>query len=118
MPGEDTWEYSARAEVALTYPWGDAFDILEMQLFGERNWGHDRGRPLCRGRSPLGCYDMAGNVWEFVVTSSSASEASATLRGGSYKNNRSEIRAYLRLIRVPITHRPPDFGFRLAQLPA
>jgi formylglycine-generating enzyme required for sulfatase activity len=62
-----------------------------------------------------GCYDLAGNVWEFVVAADAASW-SCVLRGGSHKNNQREVKSYLRLHSVPRYHRPPDFGFRLAQV--
>jgi formylglycine-generating enzyme required for sulfatase activity len=57
---------------------------------------------------------MAGNVWEFVLAD--GVKVLSVLRGGSFKNNRFEMRSYLRLFGVPLTHRPPDFGFRLAQI--
>ena len=60
---------------------------------------------------------MAGNLWEFVLASDSSTRL-CVLRGGSYKNNASEVRSYLRLIRVPKSHRPHDFGFRLTQIEA
>ena len=52
------------------------------------------------GASRLGCCDMVGNVWEFVLAND-AERDWCVLRGGSYKNNRFEVRSYLRLIRVP-----------------
>jgi formylglycine-generating enzyme required for sulfatase activity len=60
---------------------------------------------------------MAGNVWEFVIPADAGS-SSCVLRGGSFKNDRLGVRSYLRLFGVPQTHRPPDFGFRLARLNA
>jgi formylglycine-generating enzyme required for sulfatase activity len=58
---------------------------------------------------------MAGNVWEFVLTPESDG-GSCVLRGGSFKNDRFLVRSYLRLFGVPLAHRAPDFGFRLAQV--
>jgi formylglycine-generating enzyme required for sulfatase activity len=50
------------------------------------------------------------------VQAEDASNALCVLRGGSYKNTSSELRSYLRLVKVPVSHRPLDFGFRLAQV--
>ena len=114
LPTEELWEYTARGDAGLIYPWGDAFDrrlcnssesSLNDTCEVTRHWG---------GASPFGALDMAGNVWEFVDRPESPRDLCA-LRGGSYKNNLYEIRSYLRLSQVPLLHRPPDFGFRLAQ---
>jgi formylglycine-generating enzyme required for sulfatase activity len=115
LPPEDIWEFAARTETGLVYPWGDAFDAGKCN---SSESGIGRTSAVTRfqdGASRLGCCDMVGNLWEFVLAND-AERDWCVLRGGSYKNNRFEVRSYLRLIRVPKTHRPPDFGFRLAQM--
>ena len=114
LPTEDMWEYAARTEAGLTYPWGDAFDS-QMCNSGEAGIGNtsDVDR-FASGASRDGCRDMAGNLWEFV-SAADCDDSSCVLRGGSYNNDRFEIRSYLRLFGVAPTHRPPDFGFRVAQ---
>ncbi len=114
LPTEDSWEYAARSEDGFVYPWGDAFDPARCN---SAESGIGRTTPVGQfdnGVSRAGCYDMAGNVWEFVIPDQGQERRTCVLRGGSYKNNRFEVRSYLRLFGVPITHRPPDFGFRLA----
>lgn len=115
LPPEDLWEFAARGEAGLTYPWGDAFDGSKCN---SSESGIGKTSEVARfesGASPSGCCDMAGNLWEFVTASDSSTDL-CVLRGGSYKNTASEVRSYLRLIRVPQSHRPPDFGFRLVQI--
>ena len=115
LPSEDIWEYTARTDAGLTYPWGDNF---ESTLCNTAESGIGDTTEVTRyssGASAFGCYDMAGNVWEFIV-SADASKDWCVLRGGSFKNNRFESRSYLRLIRVPTLHRALDFGFRLCQV--
>jgi hypothetical protein len=115
LPPEDHWEFAARSEEGLIYPWGDAFDASRCNS-AESNFRTTT--PVTRyesGASRAGCYDMAGNVWEFVFADDT-DETNCVLRGGSFSNNRFEVRSYLRLFAVPVTHRPPDFGFRLAQV--
>ena len=114
LPTEDMWEYAARTEEGRTYPWGKEFKEGYCNS-AESNIGTttDVNR-YPKGTSRDGCYDMAGNVWEFVKAED-ATDWSCVLRGGSSQNNQFEIRSYLRLFRVPRDHRPPDFGFRCAQ---
>lgn len=112
---EDIWEYTARTDAGLAYPWGDAFDG---SLCNSAESGIGDTTEVTRfktGASAFGCCDMAGNLWEFVETTDMPGNM-CVLRGGSYKNNRYECRSYLRLVRVPKLHRPLDFGFRLAQV--
>jgi formylglycine-generating enzyme required for sulfatase activity len=115
LPPEDHWEFAARSEEGLIYPWGDAFDPSRCNS-AESNFRTTT--PVTRyagGASRAGCYDMAGNVWEFVFADDTH-ETNCVLRGGSFSNDRFEVRSYLRLFAVPVSHRPPDFGFRLAQV--
>ena len=114
LPSEDMWEYVARTETGLIYPWGDAF---EQNKCNSRESGIGDTSNVDRfasGASRHGCRDMAGNVWEFVLPVEPTIDG-CVLRGGSYKNDRFEVRTYLRLFGVPPLHRPPDFGFRIAQ---
>ena len=112
LPPEDLWEFAARGEAGLTYPWGDAFDVSKCNSADCGIEGTSEVTRFESGVSPFGCYDMAGNVWEFVSGTDSGFDW-CVLRGGSYKNTSTEVRSYLRLVRVPHWHRPPDFGFRL-----
>jgi formylglycine-generating enzyme required for sulfatase activity len=113
LPTEDMWELAARSLVGYHYPWGWTYtsglcNSAEQGLNGTSEVGRFK-----TGNSPYGCADMAGNAWEFVE---SPEYASAVLKGGSFKNNQHEIKSYLRLVHVPVEHRPPDFGLRCAQI--
>jgi hypothetical protein len=116
LPTEDLWEYAARSEAGLIYPWGDAFDASKCNSSESGVGETSEVSKFPSGQSRVGCFDMAGNVWEFVEASDAGSNW-CVMRGGSYLNNRYEVRSYLRLQQVPHRHRPPDFGFRLAQVP-
>jgi formylglycine-generating enzyme required for sulfatase activity len=115
LPPEDLWEFAARSEAGLIYPWGDAFDSTKCNSYESGIGTTSEVTRFDSGVSPSGCYDMAGNVWEFVLATDTRADW-CVLRGGSYKNTGPELRSYLRLIRVPQGHRPPDFGIRLVQL--
>jgi formylglycine-generating enzyme required for sulfatase activity len=114
LPTEELWEYTARGDAGLIYPWSDAFDptLCNSMESGLNDTSEVTSYPA--GASLFGAYDMVGNVWEFVERPDSPKEV-CSLRGGSFKNTRYEVRSYLRLFQVPLLHRPRDFGFRLAQ---
>ncbi len=113
LPTEDQWEFAARSEEGRIYPWGDVFDQSRCNSAEAGLGGTSPVTDHKEGASKFGCFHMAGNVWEFVVAEGTR-DNECVLRGGSFKNDRFEVRSYLRLSAVPITHRPADFGFRLA----
>jgi formylglycine-generating enzyme required for sulfatase activity len=112
LPSEDLWEFAARGEAGLTYPWGDAFDPAKCNCAEQNIKGTSRVDQFEVGASPFGCCDMAGNLWEFVEAADHRADT-CVMRGGSYLNTRFEVRSYLRLTGVPRWHRAPDFGIRL-----
>jgi formylglycine-generating enzyme required for sulfatase activity len=114
IPPEDLWEFCARGTLGSVYPWGNEF------VPDRCNCAHTGLGKTCQvtqfplGRSALGCHDMAGNVWEFVIAGTPSPGPYCVLRGGSYRNTAREISNCFRLKGVPPNHRPPDFGFRCA----
>ena len=83
LPTEEEWQYAAQGPAALRYPWGN-----EMRA-GACNRGETGSTTPVRaypaGRSPFGCYDMCGNVWEWTESERSDGRTRfSILRGGSY----------------------------------
>ena len=114
LPREDNWEFAARTEAGLIYPWGDSFDPSKCNSSESDIAGPTYVAQFATGASRFGCRDMAGNLWEFVL-SDYLKEQYCVLRGGSFKNDRAELRNYLRLFGVRYEFRAEDFGFRVAQ---
>ncbi len=83
LPSETEWEKAAGFDpvqsIKLRYPWGDAFDGTKLNYCdvncprdkrdAQVDDGHQDTAPVGSfpdGRSPIGLYDMAGNVMEWV----------------------------------------------------
>lgn len=115
LPTEDMWEFAARSTDGRQYPWGSNWlpGRCNSKEAGVNTTTEVNQYP--HGRSAVGCFDMAGNLWEFVDAQDKYPDT-CIMRGGSFRNNGGEVRSHLRLIHVPKSHRPPDFGFRIAQV--
>ena len=83
LPTEEEWQYAAQGTDGRLYPWGTDFDALRC------NGGQEKGttpvRAFPAGRSPFGCYDMCGNVWQWTESDRSDGRTRfCVLRGGSW----------------------------------
>jgi len=83
LPTEEEWQYAAQGPDGLKYPWGN-----QMQPNRCNNGETEGTTPVTafpEGRSPFGCYDMCGNVWQWTESERSDGRTRfCILRSGSY----------------------------------
>ncbi|MEI6614744.1 MAG: SUMF1/EgtB/PvdO family nonheme iron enzyme, partial [Chrysiogenales bacterium] len=68
LPKEEEWERAACSTDGQAYPWGNDWD-KEKCNSSEAKIDHPTTvTRYPEGRSPAGCYDMAGHVWEWTTS--------------------------------------------------
>ncbi|MEQ8433771.1 MAG: SUMF1/EgtB/PvdO family nonheme iron enzyme [Oceanicaulis sp.] len=96
LPVEAEWEIAARGGLqGAEFVWGE--DFRPDGTWRANTWQGpfpviDTGDDGYQGLAPVGCYepngyglyDMAGNVWEWTSSPFDASQATGTIRGGSF----------------------------------
>jgi formylglycine-generating enzyme required for sulfatase activity len=118
LPTEAEWEKTAgwdeEKKKMFIYPWGDEFDKEKCNTSESKIGCTTPVNKYPQGVSPYGCYDMAGNVWEWIDDWYDESEDTKAFRGGSWGGNQDYARCAFRDGSDPGA-RGFDVGFRCAR---
>lgn len=110
LPTEEEWERAARGTNRRKYPWGEAGKAESRANIDDTCIGHSSTVGIFPdGASPDGCFDMAGNVWEWTT---GKMDRYTVVRGGSF-NLRSVYAHYGHRYGVFSSDPRSNVGFRV-----
>ena len=121
LPTKQQWRRAAQGDDGRIYPWGNEFDTSLCNTRESRMRSTTLVMSYPAGVSPFGCFDMAGNVWEWCLNSDYndldiTTDHQRAVQGGSFvgPHDRAQINFSFDL--------NPDYhygsiGFRLALMP-
>ncbi|MCX7785759.1 MAG: formylglycine-generating enzyme family protein [candidate division WOR-3 bacterium] len=135
LPTEAEWKKAGQGRIGAKYPWqrkaednGWDSTLCNWQEYGIYD-GHEHTAPVdsfAKGKSSYGCYNMVGNVFEWVWDWAKPLEQLTTINpigdtgvykiqlGGSFNSNKQWQTTYSRLLRLPNSSYS-DVGFRCAK---
>lgn len=87
LPTFQEWQFAARGYDNRTFPWGYEIDKPRCNTAELGAEGTTPVGAFVDGKSPFGCYDMMGNVWEWTSTPYDDEENFNVACGGAWYYN-------------------------------
>ncbi len=115
LPTGEELEKASRGSDGREYPWGDEFDNTICNTEESGIGGTTPVDKFPEGVSPYGCFDTAGNVWEWTSSDCDSVRGTKVIRGGSWKFNMLNARCATRYWYKP-GFRTNDIGFRCVRI--
>ncbi|MEZ5583378.1 MAG: SUMF1/EgtB/PvdO family nonheme iron enzyme [Candidatus Competibacteraceae bacterium] len=124
LPSEAEWEKAARCASRKLYPWGSAAWEPQRANLKPSHIGHPTPVGLYpQGATVNGLYDLAGNVWEWTLSSAGdypyephhnrlQEHQQSIARGGSWDDGPARARCPARAS-FDVTQSNPALGFRV-----
>jgi formylglycine-generating enzyme required for sulfatase activity len=119
------WQRAAQGDDNREYPWGGWADG-RANVYNEKDYRYTTPVTQYAGRdkgdSPYGVSDMAGNVWEWCLTTyytgdnGTIGDGRRVVRGGAWVNSRGDVRVAIRNANHP-SSRSYGVGFRIVLHP-
>jgi formylglycine-generating enzyme required for sulfatase activity len=109
LPTRLEWERAMRGVAGLTWPWGNEWQDGVCNLQGSVTTPVDN---YPDGVSPVECWDMVGNVWEWLADE--LDDGKLLLMGGSWAEQREAMPVGYKLRIAPGDGTDFDIGFRCA----
>ncbi len=117
LPTEEQWERAARGVDGWPYPWGENFDKKLCNTLDSGILKTSRTDRYPKGVSPHGCYDMAGNTWEWTSSVYDHDQLDKTyvIKGGAWHDQSENACCFVRGC-GGMYDRTRSIGFRCARV--